>query len=242
MNTASFDSQSPAPNVDQTEIAKFEAAAARWWEPGGEFQALHDINPLRLAYIRQRVNLAERKVLDVGCGGGILTEALAREGAVVTGIDLGQAALTAARAHRRLSGLRAAYRRIAVETLAAEQPRAYDTVVCMELLEHVPYPSAVVAACARLVQPGGNLFFATLNRTPAAYLLAIVMAEKVLRIVPSGTHQYKRFIRPQDLHRWARRAGLAAGAFHGMLYLPFIRRGFLIRSRAVNYLAHFKRP
>ena len=241
MSPLPSDPPSPSLNVDPAEIAKFEAAAARWWEPGGEFQALHDINPLRLNYIRQRADLAERKVLDVGCGGGILTEALAREGAVVTGIDLGQAALAAARAHQRLGGIRATYRRIAVESLAAKQPEAYDTLVCMELLEHVPDPAAVVAACARLVRPRGDLFFATLNRNPLAYLLAIIMAERVLRIVPPGTHQYARLIRPRDLRHWARQAGLQAVEFHGMLYLPLIRRAFLIRSRAVNYLAHFKR-
>jgi 2-polyprenyl-6-hydroxyphenyl methylase/3-demethylubiquinone-9 3-methyltransferase len=241
MNPHPTDPQPPARNVDQAEIAKFEAAAARWWEPGGEFQALHDINPLRLSYIRQRAELADRTVLDVGCGGGILTEALAREGAVVTGIDLGQAALAAARAHQRLSGIQAVYRRIAVESLAAERPGRYDTVVCMELLEHVPDPAAVVVACAQLVRPGGHLFFATLNRTPAAHLLAILMAERVLRIVPRGTHQYDRFIRPRALRQWARQAGLNAGECHGMLYLPLIRRAFIIRSRAVNYLAHFKR-
>ncbi len=230
-----------APNVDTAEIAKFEAVAARWWETGGAFQALHDINPLRLAYIKRRADLNRGRVLDVGCGGGILTEALAREGAAVTGIDLGAAALEAARAHQHISGVPVRYRRIAVETLAAEKPGAFETVVCMELLEHVPDPAAVVAACARLVRAGGNVFFATLNRTPTAYLLAIVMAEMILRIVPGGTHQYRRFIRPRDLRTWARQAGLDDGAFHGMLYLPIVRRAFIIPSTAVNYLAHFQR-
>jgi 2-polyprenyl-6-hydroxyphenyl methylase/3-demethylubiquinone-9 3-methyltransferase len=231
-----------APNVDTAEIAKFENAAARWWANGGEFKALHDINPLRMNYIRRRADLRRKKVLDVGCGGGILTEALAREGAVVTGIDLGPAALAAARAHQRLSGVAADYRRIAVETLAAEQPGAFDVVACMELLEHVPDPASVVAACARLVRPGGHVFFATLNRTACAYFLAIVMAEKVLRIVPPGTHQFARFIRTRDLRGWARNAGLDEGAFHGMFYLPFVRHARIVRSTAVNYLAHFQRP
>ncbi len=239
--SASRRTKRSGPNVDTAEIAKFEAVAARWWETGGAFQALHDINPLRLAYIRQRTDLNRRRVLDVGCGGGILSEALAREGAEVTGIDLGAAALKAARAHQHISGVPVRYRRIAVETLAAEKPGAFDAVVCMELLEHVPDPAAVVAACARLARPGGDVFFATLNRTPAAYLLAIVMAEMVLRIVPGGTHQYRRFIRPRDLRNWAQDAGLDDGAFDGMLYLPLVRRAFIIRSTAVNYLAHFKR-
>ncbi len=234
-------SPSETPNVDAAEIAKFEAVAARWWEAGGEFQALHDINPLRLGFIRQRIDLTRCQVLDVGCGGGILSEALAREGAQVTGIDLGRAALQAARAHQRLSGTTVNYRQIAVEALAAEQPAAHDAVVCMELLEHVPDPAAVVDACARLTRPGGDLFFATLNRTPVAYLLAIVMAERVLRIVPAGTHQYARFIRPQELRAWARHAGLDQGKFAGMLYLPYLRRAQIINPLAVNYLAHFKR-
>ena len=239
--TAAHETQATGPNVDTAEIARFEAAAAMWWEAGGAFQALHDINPLRLSYIRDRTDLNRRKVLDVGCGGGILSEALAREGAVVTGIDLGAAALAAARAHQRLSGVKASYRRIAVETLAAEEPGAFDVVVCMELLEHVPDPAAVVAACTRLVRSGGDVFFATLNRTLHAYLLAIVMAERVLRIVPAGTHQYRRFIRPRELDDWARTAGLSDGDFHGMLYLPLVRRSFIIRSTGINYLAHFKR-
>ena len=230
-----------SPNVDAAEIAKFEAVAARWWAVGGEFQALHDINPLRLDFIRQRIDLARRKVLDVGCGGGILSEALARVGARVTGIDLGLAALEAAQAHQRLSGITVNYRQIAVEALADEQPEAYDAVVCMELLEHVPDPAAVVTACARLTRPGGDLFFATLNRTPLAYLLAIIMAEKVLRIVPVGTHHYARFIRPRDLRTWANQAGLDHGEFAGMLYLPYLRHAQIITSLAVNYLARFKR-
>ena len=227
-------------NADRAELAKFEAAAAGWWDGGKEFQALHDINPLRLAFIRQRVELAGARVVDVGCGGGILSETLARAGARVTGIDLGQAALAAAEAHRRSSGLAITYRQIGAELLAEQCPAGFDIAVCMELLEHVPDPGSIVRACARLVSPGGHVFFATLNRTPMAYLLAILMAERILRIVPNGTHQYARFITPRELHRWARQSGLSAGEFKGMLYLPFIRRSALIRSTAVNYLAHFR--
>jgi 2-polyprenyl-6-hydroxyphenyl methylase/3-demethylubiquinone-9 3-methyltransferase len=230
-----------ARNVDRTELAKFEAAASGWWSAGKAFQALHDINPLRLAFIRQRVDLVGRAVVDVGCGGGILTETLAAAGAKVTGIDLGPAALTAAEAHRQASGLAIAYRHIDAETLADQNPAAFDIVVCMELLEHVPDPSSIVQACARLVRPEGHLFFATLNRTPAAYVLAILMAERVLRIVPNGTHQYERFITPRELSGWARSSGLRRGDFSGMLYVPFLRRAFLIRNTAVNYLAHFRR-
>lgn len=227
-------------NADVAELAKFEAAASGWWAAGKEFQALHDINPLRLDFIRQRVDLAGRSVVDVGCGGGILTESLARTGAQVTGIDLGQAALAAAEVHRQASGLSIRYRLTDAESLAAESPAGFDVVVCMELLEHVPDPSSIVQACARLVRPAGHVFFATLNRTPLSYLLAIVMAERVLRIVPNGTHQYERFIMPRELAGWARHSGLADGAFSGMLYLPFLRRSTLIRNTAVNYLAHFR--
>jgi len=227
-------------NADVAELAKFEAAASGWWAAGKEFQALHDINPLRLAYIQQRVDLSGRTVVDVGCGGGILTEALAGAGAHVTGIDLGQAALAAAQAHRQGSGLPITYQRIDAESLASQCPAKFDVVVCMELLEHVPDPSSIVQACAGLVRPGGHVFFATLNRTPLSYLLAIVMAERVLRIVPNGTHQYERFITPQELAGWAHHSGLADSAFSGMLYWPFLRRSSLIRSTAVNYLAHFR--
>lgn len=228
-------------NADVAELAKFEAAASGWWEAGKEFRALHDINPLRLDFIRQRVDLAGRAVVDVGCGGGILTEALARAGAHVTGIDLGQAALAAAEAHRQAAGLTITYRQIDAESLAVQHPAGFDVVVCMELLEHVPDPSSIVQACARLVRPAGHVFFATLNRTPLSYLLAIIMAERILRIVPNGTHQYERFIAPQELVGWACQSDLAGGVFRGMLYLPFLRRSALIRNTAVNYLAHFQR-
>jgi 2-polyprenyl-6-hydroxyphenyl methylase/3-demethylubiquinone-9 3-methyltransferase len=228
-------------NADDAELAKFEAAAAGWWASGKEFQALHDINPLRLDFIRQRVALDGCTVVDVGCGGGILTEALAGAGATVTGIDLGRAALAAAEAHRRAAGQAITYRRIDAETLADQHPASFEAVVCMELLEHVPDPSSVVSACARLVKPGGHVFFATLNRTLLARLLAIIMAERVLRIVPNGTHQYRRFVTPGELDGWAGANGLGEGDFQGMLYLPYLRRSLLVRNTAVNYLAHFRR-
>jgi 2-polyprenyl-6-hydroxyphenyl methylase/3-demethylubiquinone-9 3-methyltransferase len=228
-------------NADRAELAKFEAAASGWWAAGKEFQALHDINPLRLDFIQRRVRLKDRAVVDVGCGGGILSEALAAAGARVTGIDLGRTALAVAEAHGRASGLAITYRLIDAETLADQSPAGFDVAVCMELLEHVPDPSSIVAACTRLVRPGGRVFFATINRTLLARFLAIVMAEKILRIVPGGTHQYERFICPRELDGWARHAGLVDGDFQGMLYLPFIRRTTLTRSTAVNYLAHFRR-
>ena len=228
-------------NADRDELAKFEAAASGWWSGGKAFQALHDINPLRLKFIRQRVDLAGQAVLDVGCGGGILSEALAAAGARVTGIDLGRAALAAAQNHQRVSGLTITYRQIDAESLAEHHPETFDVVVCMELLEHVPDPSSIVRACGRLAKPGGHLFFATLNRTPLAFLLAILMAERILRIVPNGTHQYARFITPREMVGWARPSGLRRPEFKGMLYLPFLRRTTFTKGTAVNYLAYFRR-
>jgi len=231
----------PPLNADAAELAKFEAAAAGWWSNGKAFQALHDINPLRLAFIRKHLPPAGRNGVDVGCGGGILTEALAAAGAAMTGIDLGRGALAVADAHRRAAGLDIRYRRIDAESQAQATPGVFDFAVCMELLEHVPDPASLVKACARLVRPGGRIFFATLNRTPLAFLLAIVMAEGVLRIVPAGTHHYARFIAPRELALWAQQSNLRDGVFEGMLYLPFLRRATLIRSTAVNYLACFQK-
>lgn len=228
-------------NVDRKELAKFEAAASGWWSGDKAFRALHDINPLRLAYIRRQVNPAGRRIVDVGCGGGILSEALAAAGADVTGIDLGREALAAAEAHGRAAGHAVTYRRIDAETLAQASSNAFDIAVCMELLEHVPDPASLVKACSQLVKPGGHIFFATLNRTPLAYLLAIVMAEGILRIVPPGTHHYRRFIAPRELASWAQYSGLQNGRFTGMLYLPFLRRAALVPCRAVNYLACFRK-
>ena len=230
------------PNVDRDEIAKFEKLAARWWDPTSEFRPLHEINPLRLDWIDARVKLAGKKVLDVGCGGGILSESMAARGARVTGIDLGEAPLAVARLHLKESGQQVDYRRIAAEDLAREQPAAFDVVTCLEMLEHVPDPAATVAACAQLVKPGGQVFFSTLNRNPKSWLFAIVGAEYLLKLLPRGTHDYMKFIRPSELERWCRHAGLAVREFTGMHYNPLTQRYTLGPGVDVNYLLHAERP
>jgi 2-polyprenyl-6-hydroxyphenyl methylase/3-demethylubiquinone-9 3-methyltransferase len=229
------------PNVDPSELAKFEALAARWWDPHSEFKPLHDINPLRLAWINDRVGLAGKRVLDVGCGGGILAEAMAELGAEVSGIDMGEAPLAVARLHLKESGRNVHYRKVTAEELAGELPGAFDVITCMEMLEHVPDPASTVAACARLVRPGGQVFFSTINRNPKSFLFAIVGAEYVLRLLPRGTHEYLKFIRPSELERWARRAGLGLRELTGMHYNPFTRRYTLGPGVDVNYLAHTAR-
>ncbi|MFY0988990.1 bifunctional 2-polyprenyl-6-hydroxyphenol methylase/3-demethylubiquinol 3-O-methyltransferase UbiG [Halomonas sp. C05BenzN] len=235
-------SHTEAGNVDPGEIAKFEALAERWWDPESEFKPLHDINPLRLDFIDARAGLASRRVVDVGCGGGILAEAMAHRGAVVTGIDLGEAPLAVARLHAAESGVEVAYRHVSVEALAEEQPGDFDVVTCLEMLEHVPDPASVVAACARLVKPGGQVFFSTLNRNPKAYALAILGAEYLLRLLPRGTHDYARFIRPSELAGWCREAGLEVREQSGLVYNPLTRRYRLSSSDvSVNYLMHCRR-
>ncbi len=231
-----------ADNVDPGEIAKFEALAGRWWDREGEFKPLHDINPLRLDFIDARAGLAERRVLDVGCGGGILAEGMAHRGAEVTGIDLGEAPLGVARLHAQESGLAIDYRRVSVEALAEQAPGSFDVVTCLEMLEHVPDPASVVRACASLVKPGGQVFFSTLNRNPKALALGVVAAEYLLRLVPRGTHDYKRFIRPAELAGWCRQAGLAVREQSGLVYNPLTRRYRLHPSDvSVNYLMHCRR-
>ncbi|MEQ6917493.1 bifunctional 2-polyprenyl-6-hydroxyphenol methylase/3-demethylubiquinol 3-O-methyltransferase UbiG [Halomonas aquatica] len=231
-----------AGNVDQAEIAKFEALADRWWDPHGEFKPLHDINPLRLDFIDARAGLAGRRVLDVGCGGGILTEAMAHRGADVTGIDLGEAPLAVARLHARERGITLDYRRISAEDMAEEHPGEFDVVTCLEMLEHVPDPASVVRACASLVKPGGQVFFSTLNRNPKAYALAVLGAEYLLRMLPRGTHDYSRFIRPSELAGWCREAGLELCEQNGLAYHPLTRRYSLSTSDvSVNYLMHCRR-
>lgn len=227
-------------NVDPEEIAKFEAASSRWWDRNGEFKALHDINGLRIGYIRSRAEPADSAVLDVGCGGGILSEALAAAGAGVTGIDRAEAPLSAARFHRRTSGLRIDYRQTTAERLAESHSGTFDIVVCFELLEHVPEPRILVAACGRLVKPGGHVFFATLNRTIQSFVFAVIGAEYVLGLVPKGTHSFKRFVKPSEMTGWAEKAGLRLEDMTGLHYNPFFKRYSLGGHLRVNYFAHFK--
>jgi 2-polyprenyl-6-hydroxyphenyl methylase/3-demethylubiquinone-9 3-methyltransferase len=229
-------------NVDPSELAKFSAVAHHWWDPGSEFKPLHDINPLRMSYIvRQCGELAGKAVLDVGCGGGILTEAIAREGAKVTGVDLSGKALGVARLHQIESGAIVDYRLMAAEALAIEAPASFDVVTCMELLEHVPDPASIVDACAKLVRPGGYVVFATINRNPKEYALAIVGAEYVLGLLPRGTHDYARFLKPSEIATFARTAGLETDTLIGMTYNPFTRVYRLEADTSVNYIMTFRR-
>ena len=229
-------------NVDPAEIAKFEALAERWWDPKGEFRPLHELNPLRLDFVRSRVPLAGARVLDVGCGGGILAEALATEGAIVTGIDLAETPLRIAELHALERNVAVDYRLESVEAHAAAHPGHYDVVTCMELLEHVPQPQATVARLAELLKPGGELFVSTLNRNLKSFVLAIVGAEYVLGLLPRGTHDYERFIRPSELARWTRAAGLTLSSLAGLVYDPVTRRFRMSSDTDVNYLAHFLKP
>lgn len=229
-------------NVDHAEISKFEELASRWWDPHSEFKPLHDINPLRLDYINRHAPLAGRRVIDVGCGGGLLSEGMAALGAEVTGIDMGEAPLTVARLHQHESGVRVDYQRKTAEQMATERSGAFDTCTCLEMLEHVPDPASVIAACSDLVAPGGDVFFSTINRNPKAYLFAIVGAEYLLRMLPKGTHEYGKFIRPSELERWARAAGLQLQELTGMSYNPLTREYTLGRDVDVNYLAWFRKP
>ncbi len=224
-------------NADPDELAKFERLAARWWDPHGEFRPLHELNPLRLAFINDRAGLKGKRVLDVGCGGGLLAEGLAAAGAEVTGIDLAEAPLEVARLHLKESGLHVHYRRISAEALAHEMPGAFDVVTCLEMLEHVPDPASTVAACAALVRPGGQVFFSTINRHPKAFLFAIVGAEYLLGLLPRGTHEYLKFIRPSELEAMCRRAGLSLKELTGIHYNPLTGRFRLGPGVDVNYLA-----
>lgn len=223
-------------NVDHAEIAKFEALAHRWWDRESEFKPLHEINPLRVNWIEEHVRLAGKKVLDVGCGGGILSEAMALRGATVTAIDMGEAPLAVARLHQLESGVEVDYRQSTVEALAAVMPGQFDVVTCLEMLEHVPDPASVIHACHTLVKPDGQVFFSTINRNPKAYLLAIVGAEYLLKLLPRGTHDFKKFIRPSELGAWCRASGLAVEDIVGLTYNPLTRHYKLGTDVDVNYM------
>ncbi len=230
-------------NVDSAEIAKFEALAARWWDPNTEFKPLHDINPLRANFIDSRSPVAGKAHIDVGCGGGLLTEALAQRGANVTGIDMGEAPLTVAKLHALESGLDIQYQQITAEAMAADHPNHFDLVTCLEMLEHVPDPSSVVQACANLAKPGGDIYFSTLNRNPKSYAFAILGAEYLLKLLPKGTHEYSKFIKPSELAQWMRSAGLELVAMTGMVYNP-ITKTYRLNDHdvSVNYLVHARKP
>ncbi|WP_455209257.1 bifunctional 2-polyprenyl-6-hydroxyphenol methylase/3-demethylubiquinol 3-O-methyltransferase UbiG [Kaarinaea lacus] len=228
-------------NVDPKEIAKFEALAARWWDPQSEFKPLHDINPLRLNYIDERAQLSGKKVIDVGCGGGILAESMAQRGAIVMGIDMGEAPLNVAKLHSLETGVDVDYQQINAERLAEQLTGQFDIVTCMEMLEHVPDPSKTIAACAKLAKPGGQIFFSTINRNPKSFLFAIIGAEYVLRLLPRGTHEYRNFIRPSELESWARHAGLSLNQITGMTYNPLTQHYSLGRDVDVNYMMHFSK-
>ncbi len=229
-------------NVDQQELAKFSALASRWWDKESEFKPLHDINPLRLDYIDKRVGgLADKSVLDVGCGGGILSESMAQRGAKVTGIDMGEGPLSVAKLHLYESGLNVDYQRTTAEQLATERPDSFDIVTCMEMLEHVPDPASVIWACHNLVKPGGQIFFSTINRNPKSYLFAIVGAEYILRLLPKSTHDYAKFIRPAELAQWVRAAGGEIKDITGMSYNPFSKHYSLGQKVSVNYIVHTQR-
>ena len=229
-------------NVDRAEVAKFEALASRWWDRESEFKPLHDINPLRTNYIDRHASLAGKKVLDVGCGGGILSEAMAQRGADVTGIDMGEAPLNIAKLHALESGVTVKYQQIPVEQLADEMPAAFDIVTCLEMLEHVPDPASIIRACYKLVKPGGMVFFSTINRNPKAYAMAIIGAEYIMRMLPAGTHDYDKFIKPSELTRWCRAADLSVLDMTGMIYNPITQKYSLKDQDVdVNYLVATRR-
>lgn len=225
-------------NADPTELQKFSDLAHRWWDPNSEFRPLHEINPLRLDWIDRHAALKGKKILDVGCGGGLLSEGMAARGAAVTGIDLSEKALGVARLHLLESGRSVDYRHISAEELATQEAGSYDVVTCMEMLEHVPNPASTIASCAALVKPGGHVFFSTINRNPKAYLFAVIGAEYLLQLLPKGTHDYAKFIKPSELSRWAKSVDLELDELIGMSYNPFAKSYSLGRDTDVNYLVH----
>ena len=229
-------------NVDPAEIAKFEELASRWWDQQGEFKPLHEINPLRLHFIDERVQLNGKRILDVGCGGGILSESMAKRGADVTAIDMGKAPLSVAKLHAMESEVDVNYQQITVEELAEQQPHSFDAVSCMEMLEHVPDPASVIKACQTLVKPGGSVFFSTINRNPKAYMFAIVGAEYLLKMLPKGTHEYAKFIKPSELDEWSRQANLQLKNITGLSYNPLTNQYKLGKDVDVNYMCHYLSP
>lgn len=230
-------------NVDDAEIAKFDALAARWWDMHGEFKPLHEINPLRANWIDTHSPVAGAALIDVGCGGGILAESMALRGATVTGIDMGEGPLSVAKLHQLESGVDVDYQRCTAEEMAVQRPESFDVVCCLEMLEHVPDPAAVVKACADMARPGGNLYFSTINRNPKAFLFAIVGAEHILRLLPAGTHEYEKFLRPSELAQCIRDAGLQLERMTGLTYNPISKRYRLVsRDVSVNYMVHASKP
>ena len=227
-------------NVDPAEVAKFDALASRWWDPEGEFRSLHEINPLRLDWIRQHAQLSGRTTVDIGCGCGILAESMANAGATVTGIDMAEGPLAVAKLHQHESGAQVDYRQATAEELASEAAESFDIVTCLEMLEHVPDPSLVIKSCAEMVKPRGHVFFSTINRNPKSFAFAIVGAEYVLKLLPAGTHEYEKFIRPSELESWARRAGLCLKDSIGMHYNPITKEYSLGENLDVNYLMYFQ--
>lgn len=227
-------------NIDPQELSKFDAVAARWWDPEGECKPLHQLNPLRLHFIEQQTEIAGKRVLDIGCGGGLLSEAMASRGATVTAIDMAPAPLSVAKLHLLESGLKVDYQQISAEELAEQQPHEFEVITCMELLEHVPEPASLIQACANMLKPGGHLFLSTLNRNAKSFIEAIIGAEYLLKMLPKGTHRYDRFIRPSELARWCREAGIEIQDLKGMSYNPLSRQFSLSDNLNVNYLAHAK--
>lgn len=228
-------------NADPVELDKFGDLAHRWWDPNSEFKPLHDINPLRLNWIEEHLPLSEKRILDVGCGGGLLSEGMALRGAKVTGIDLSEKSLSIAKLHLLESGQKVDYKKISVEALAAEIPGSFDAVTCLEMLEHVPDPSSVITSCARLVKPGGHVFFSTLNRSPKSYLFAVIGAEYILQMLPKGTHDYRKFIKPSELARWSKMAQLEPSELIGMSYNPITKQYSLSKDTSINFLMHLIR-
>ena len=229
-------------NVDELEIRKFEALASRWWDSNSEFKPLHQINPLRMNYISQKINLAGKSVLDIGCGGGILSESMAHHGAQVTAIDMADASLAVAKLHQLESKLDIDYQKSSAENYASQHPGKFDVVTCLEMLEHVPTPASIVLACEKLLKPGGLVFFSTLNRNPKSYVFAIVGAEYLLNLLPRGTHEFAKFIKPSELAAWCRDANLDSGDQVGLGYNPLTRKYFLQQNLDVNYIAQYTKP